>query len=217
MLCTKERSHRHWCHVTSPHPIWAGQWTDPADFELGWEWDGVWMWCVRCRRTDDGERLHSLDLVGHLTCHRWAVAVGRWVEAGELCGQVSHGSHHTFPWPRRSPDSTAATPHSAASATDDPLPHLRRWTSDAYIIILVFCSQSVNSWHYSTVLGRVSLLQLECLYGSFLSALKTYRASSQQCMGGATKYTWSKVWPWILIGVWAYYIWNFAAILVNKY
>jgi len=33
------------------------------------------------------------------------------------------------------------------------------------------------------------------------SALNTmsYRASSQQCARGATKYTWSKVWPWIRI------------------
>jgi len=36
------------------------------------------------------------------------------------------------------------------------------------------------------------------------------RASSQQCAKGTPKYTWSKVWPWILI--WAYLIWNFAPI-----
>jgi len=43
-----------------------------------------------------------------------------------------------------------------------------------------------------------------CLYGSFQSALNTYRA------WGAIKYTWSKVWPLILILV--YLIRNFAPI-----
>ena len=62
------------------------------------------------------------------------------------------------------------------------------------------CSRELE---YLPVYGRAS-------YASFPSALNTYRASSQQCARGATKYTWSKVWPWILI--WAYLIWNFEPI-----
>jgi len=87
----------------------------------------------RGRRPADGERLDALELVGHLACDRCWLAVGRRVEAGRLRRQVSHGRRHTFPRPRLAPDCAAAPPHTAASATDDSLPRLRRRTGDDYI------------------------------------------------------------------------------------
>jgi len=119
-----------------------------------------------------------MGLVRHLSSHRWRLEERRRVEAGKLHGQVSHGSHHTFPWSWCSPEGAAEAPDTDTSSSAHPLPHLRRRTGDHHQITFTPASLSL----YCLLIHWMSEWLTNWLIVSFVSHSVKPTNQSMQCI-----------------------------------